>query len=76
MQELQLTYGIITTYRKTVFLRQAWRDGEWRLEYSPVVHFDAAGGSTPSVRQALWYIAGLADGNHRAVNLTPGWISQ
>lgn len=32
-----MTYGVISTYNETIFLRQI-HDGTWVLEYSPVIH--------------------------------------
>lgn len=41
-----MTYGVISTYNETIFLRQV-HDGTWVLEYSPVIHHSTKTAARP-----------------------------
>lgn len=45
MMDLRCKYGFISTYNETIFLRQEYINGEWVIDYSPVIE-----GSTSYVK--------------------------
>ncbi|KAJ5186504.1 hypothetical protein N7449_011268 [Penicillium cf. viridicatum] len=81
MLDLQLRYGFMSNYDGTVFLRQVFKNGEWVVEYSPVVEAsfdgsDTMGNEPPSLRQCFAYLSSLASVQPFVGNSTPraNWI--
>ncbi|KOS42674.1 hypothetical protein ACN38_g6420 [Penicillium nordicum] len=81
MLDLQLRYGFMSNYDDTVFLRQVFKNGEWVVEYSPVVEAsfdgsDTMGNEPPSLRQCFAYLSSLASVQPFVDNSTPrdNWI--
>ncbi|KAK1139206.1 hypothetical protein N8T08_001201 [Aspergillus melleus] len=73
MKDLNLTYGALSTYKQTIFLRQ-YHDPNlgWQLQYSPMVrHSSSASPGVMSVRQCIWYLAQEVLVSHQANNPTP-----
>ena len=71
----------MSTYDETIFLRQIFANGEWRLQYSPVVRREALGRPTAasnpntsvSVREGIFYMGLMSRQGHEADNATP-WV--
>lgn len=74
MKEGCTKYGFLSTYKETIFLKQEFADGEWRLFVSDVVRFDVRTGSRPTLRQCFWYLLNRLDCS--AINETPDedWV--
>ena len=77
MKDNDLRYGFLSTYRKTIFLRQYnYAPGRYELQYSPVIHHSAASGPAVSLRQCMWALGTWATEHTRAYNALPKpeWI--
>lgn len=53
MIDEEVPYGFHTTYVETIFLQRVEVDGEWTVQYSPVIGKDLA-------KQCFWHLAMLA----------------
>jgi hypothetical protein len=63
MQDMDIKYGFLSNYNRTVFLRQVALPDGIGLEYSPVVYHDERYDLSQriiSLRQAIFYVAMLA----------------
>lgn len=84
MQDLDLQYGFMGTYNRTIFLRQVYSDGEWRLQYSPAIrHSTDTVRRTEipqpwehcvSLRECMFFLSQLAIAGHRVVNDSVPWV--
>lgn len=85
MRDLGSAYGFLSTYEETIFLYQTQlANGQWHVEYSPVVWstdiYEPSQGpsSIPSLsmRQCMFYVAGLASQHGPVSNQTPAsqWV--
>ncbi|GKZ37058.1 hypothetical protein AbraIFM66950_008448 [Aspergillus brasiliensis] len=66
MKDLDLRYGLMSTYNETIFLRQVQNTATrlWELQYSPVIHHSTSAdlvSGTPSLRQCIWHVARALD---------------
>lgn len=83
MQELKIQYGFISTYKETLFLRQVFSNGGWRLQYSPIIKNETVGHAAApqgwmnsgSLRQCMFYLSQEAIADHRAVNNSAAWVN-
>ncbi|GKZ25205.1 hypothetical protein AbraIFM66951_000546 [Aspergillus brasiliensis] len=81
MYDLEVKYGIMSTYDQTVFLR-LYHDptnGGWQVQYSPVIYHDTSySQGNVTVRQCIWFLAQRAHADHTARNLPPKeqWITK
>ena len=57
MIDNRVPYGFHSTYNEVIFLRYVQKDGEWRMEVSPVV---SNKWSEVSVNECFWYFSSLA----------------
>lgn len=76
MQQLGLKYGFISNYDEIIFLRQVLVNGEWELQYNPIVRREAIGRPSTSSNQCLlcpsregfFYMALIFGNDHEASN--------
>lgn len=71
MLDTDVKYGFLTTYTQSILLRKMDINGQWTLEYSPVIHHDdswSQANGKISVRQAFYHIIRLAQGDGRFNN--------
>lgn len=70
MFDLNLSYGLLSTYTETTFLCQAPNPATgWSLQLSRVVKHEWRGVNRGiSVRKCIWYLANRANATHVAVN--------
>ncbi|CDM29117.1 hypothetical protein DTO013E5_5831 [Penicillium roqueforti] len=57
MIDLRLPYGFHSTYEETIFLRHVQVNGQWRVEYSPVIQSTA---TDVSLKKCFWHLSSLA----------------
>lgn len=62
MKCLQVKYAFISTYDQQVFLKQELIEGQWGLQFSPVISDTTANQTTLTVRQCFFFL-GLEAGN-------------
>ena len=80
---MRLKYGFICNYAEIISLRQVFVNGEWELQYSPVVRREVVGKQqTPSnpnvsvsVREGLFHMAVMFSHGHEADNQSQWVIS-
>lgn len=81
MKDLGCMYGFLSTYEETIFLRQVVdNNGEWRVEYSPVVLSSASYDRLMTIPPVVsvsqcFFCVGLNALNQGPVNnISTGWI--
>ncbi|KAJ9205333.1 hypothetical protein DTO164E3_1311 [Paecilomyces variotii] len=77
MRAFDLKYGFIMNYKDTIFLRQEFVAGSWKLMYSDVIPHDQVSTIEPvkvSVREAMLFLQAVAAGDKTdwtSYNTTP-----
>ncbi|KAK9852202.1 hypothetical protein MYU51_008553 [Penicillium brevicompactum] len=71
MHDLQVGYGVYSTYRQHVFFKQECIAGRWVLRYSPVISDTTNSESELTVRQCFFFLGHEAGRTLRVVNSTP-----
>jgi hypothetical protein len=88
MNDLNCTYGFMSNYSETIFLRQQFIEGKWVVDYSPVIQASTSYVKTDlgdllatpvvSLRQCFLAVAALAQAQGPVDNTTPKseWVVQ
>ena len=91
MTTLNLTYGFLSTYSQTIFVRQVFNRTQWELQYSPIIYHSTRSLVIPpnaalppnasnivSLRQGMFYLAHqVSTTGFTSVNTEPmaQWLS-
>ncbi|CAG8119969.1 unnamed protein product [Penicillium salamii] len=71
MQDLEVQYGVYSTYTQHVFLKQEFVGGRWSLLYSPIISDATNPPSQLTVRQCFFFLGKVAGQTGRFTNPTP-----
>lgn len=70
MQVFRLKYGFLTTYNKTIFLKQEGTNSDAVLYFSPAIE---SSGQTPSLRECIVYMQSLVEQPKDSQELSTPW---